>query len=147
MPEDWISFTRRTLSVRDRSCKICLEGEYAKNTICKTDIEFKGKRLLALDFIKREGLDPREILLLTDGIPCEENTGKFINKGTVLTICEEDLREISEGIFVYTPCYTMGKNPNFGTSEPIGAFIVGASDQGVKAVLYRASMKSSTLSL
>jgi hypothetical protein len=107
----------------------------------ETETQFHGKQLPALDFINRASLNEKDPFSLTDIMRFEKTSGKFIKKSTVLNIGEEDLNEIKNGNFVYTPYYTMGRNPNFETSEPRGAFVIGTTDQGLIKALHRSVVK------
>jgi hypothetical protein len=111
----------------------------------KTDIEFKGEKRPALDFINRAKLKENDPFGLTDVIRFDQDRSNFIIKSTVVNINEEDLNEISNGNFVYAPYYKLGVNPNFGTRQPIGAFIVGTTNQDILQILHSHTLNNTML--
>jgi hypothetical protein len=68
---------------------------------------------------------------------------RFILKGDLLALDEEDLHDIDSGNFVYVPYYTLGKTRlSMGSYEEIGAVIVGSSDPSLGQRLHFAAVRS-----
>lgn len=91
-------------------------------------IIFDKENKYLLDHIVKSQLSPDYKFSTTSVIRFDNN--KFISKGDVLNITEEDLKAIGSGNWVYTSFYGLAQTRlSQGQYEKVGAIILGTTDE------------------
>jgi hypothetical protein len=107
----------------------------------ETYIEFKGEKKPLLGWIMASLLDEKHPFSVTTVVRYDEN--KFILKGDILNLNEQDLNDINNSNYVYCSFYTLEKTRlSQGTYQEIGAIILGTKDQTMSQKLHFAKMKN-----
>jgi hypothetical protein len=100
-------------------------------------IEFGGIKKPILGHIVQAQFNPEtDPFSVTSVVIYKEN--RFILKGDILALSEDDLNDIANGNFVYVPFYTRRKT-RLGNYQELGAIIVGSSDPSLGDALHFAA--------